>query len=83
MELIHWNLYLPGSDSSTNRDSGLSVPVSVNELQRKLEEEVDRRRELWEEEQGKNITREECLTSATQQKRLDIDGEKFSHFLLH
>ncbi|KAK7078233.1 potassium channel, subfamily T, member 2 [Halocaridina rubra] len=41
------------------------MAVSVNELQKKLEEEVDRRRERWEEEQGRHITGEEALMSST------------------
>lgn len=43
---------------------GLSVPVSVNELQRKLEEEVEKRREEWEAGQGKDSIREEALIRA-------------------
>ncbi|XP_068216302.1 LOW QUALITY PROTEIN: potassium channel subfamily T member 2-like [Palaemon carinicauda] len=39
--------------------------VSVNELQKKLEEEVDRRREKWEEEQGRHIAGDEALMSST------------------
>ncbi|XP_066945935.1 potassium channel subfamily T member 2 isoform X4 [Macrobrachium rosenbergii] len=39
--------------------------VSVNELQKKLEEEVDRRRERWEEEQGRHISGEEVLMTST------------------
>ncbi|KAF2362944.1 Potassium channel BK alpha subunit [Trinorchestia longiramus] len=35
--------------------------VSVNELQRKLEEEVEKRREEWEAGQGRDIIREEAL----------------------
>lgn len=54
--------------AASNPDAGLSLPVSVNELQRKLEEEVDRRRGQWEEEQGKSINEEEILTSGEQQK---------------
>ncbi|XP_050736145.1 potassium channel subfamily T member 2-like isoform X9 [Eriocheir sinensis] len=49
--------------------------VSVNELQKKLEEEVDRRRERWEEEQGRHITREEALVTSTQQKLNQEEGE--------
>lgn len=65
----------------TNHDSGLSLPVSVNELQKKLEEEVDRRREKWEEEQGRHITREEALVSSTKQKLNQEEGEcEFSIF---
>lgn len=65
----------------TNHDSGLSLPVSVNELQKKLEEEVDRRREKWEEEQGRHITREEALVTSTKQKLNQEEGEcELSHF---
>ncbi|XP_045137419.1 potassium channel subfamily T member 2-like isoform X9 [Portunus trituberculatus] len=49
--------------------------VSVNELQKKLEEEVDRRREKWEEEQGRHITREEALVTSTKQKLIQEEGE--------
>ncbi|XP_047741157.1 potassium channel subfamily T member 2, partial [Hyalella azteca] len=35
--------------------------VSVNELQRKLEEEVEKRREEWEAGQGRGVLREEAL----------------------
>lgn len=65
----------------TNHDSGLSLPVSVNELQKKLEEEVDRRREKWEEEQGRNITREEALVTSIKQNFNQEEGEcEFKNF---
>lgn len=61
--------------TATNHDSGLSLPVSVNELQKKLEEEVDRRRERWEEEQGKHLSGEEALMSSTRKNLGQQEGE--------
>ncbi|XP_063591264.1 potassium channel subfamily T member 2-like isoform X8 [Penaeus indicus] len=49
--------------------------VSVNELQKKLEEEVDRRRERWEEEQGKHLSGEEALMSSTRRNLIQQEGE--------
>ncbi|XP_069948561.1 potassium channel subfamily T member 2 isoform X2 [Cherax quadricarinatus] len=49
--------------------------VSVNELQKKLEEEVDRRREKWEEEQGRHISGEEALMSSTRRNLIQQEGE--------
>ncbi|CAL4058748.1 unnamed protein product, partial [Meganyctiphanes norvegica] len=49
--------------------------VSVNELQKKLEEEVDRRREQWEEEQGKDLTGEEALMASTKKNLHKQEGE--------
>ncbi|XP_069990778.1 potassium channel subfamily T member 2 isoform X11 [Penaeus vannamei] len=49
--------------------------VSVNELQKKLEEEVDRRRERWEEEQGKHLSGEEALMSSTRKNLVQQEGE--------
>ncbi|XP_042217877.1 potassium channel subfamily T member 2-like isoform X2 [Homarus americanus] len=49
--------------------------VSVNELQKKLEEEVDRRREKWEEEQGRHISGEEALMASTRKNLVHQEGE--------
>lgn len=65
----------PVPATATNHDSGLSLPVSVNELQKKLEEEVDRRRERWEEEQGKHLSGEEALMSSTRKNLVQQEGE--------
>ena len=55
--------------------TGLSLPVSVNELQRKLEEEVDRRRGEWEQEQGHDISKDEVLTETSQKALLENEGK--------
>ncbi|KAK4312450.1 hypothetical protein Pmani_016138 [Petrolisthes manimaculis] len=49
--------------------------VSVNELQKKLEEEVDRRREKWEEEQGRHISGDEALMASTKKNLVQHEGE--------
>ncbi|KAL7645094.1 UNVERIFIED_CONTAM: hypothetical protein RMT77_003472 [Armadillidium vulgare] len=63
-----------GSEDKTKARTGLSLPVSVNELQRKLEEEVDRRRGQWEQEQGKNISNDEVLTGSPTKVSSDSEG---------
>ncbi|XP_069179342.1 potassium channel subfamily T member 2 isoform X5 [Procambarus clarkii] len=66
-----------GNLGKSERDEPTPKPrsVSVNELQKKLEEEVDRRREKWEEEQGRHISGEEALMASTRKNLVQQEGE--------